>query len=102
MLCYFICFFTQLPFGGYSGISYGTCLTPLLGASADVDATISSNSGGGMFAVGSRCGRVALFDAASMQQQELVTIVALPAGSPVPTSSTAAAVLFKKSTAGKT
>lgn len=86
----------QLPFGGYSGISYGTSLTPLGGHCTSEE----NNSGGGMFAVGSRCGRVALFDAASMQQQELVTLVPVSTVSPLPTTTTAATALFKKSTAG--
>jgi len=48
-------------------VSYGTSLLPLqhhLGRAHE----------GKLFAVGSRCGRVVLFDADSLQQQELITL----------------------------
>lgn len=60
--------FTQLPFGGLHGIAQATCILPVPPPRGATE--------GGLLAVGSRCGRVALLDAATMQVQELVAIAA--------------------------
>jgi hypothetical protein len=65
----FFPFPVQLPFGGFNGITHATCV-------------VSTST---LILVGSRCGRVAVFDAATMQQQELIAIA--PGGQAGPLSS---------------
>ena len=94
--------FKQLPFAGCKGIAHGTSLLPLQHHSHQ------------LFAVGSRCGRVVLFDADLLQQQELVTLPSVQSISgekntehsgkviaAKDSTKTSANALFKKAAAGK-
>ena len=93
----------QLPFGGYSGISHCTCMSLLPNNNGNSINSKNSNSSSqkqqqhGVFALGSRCGRVALFDTATMQQQELITLSPTAASVGNTAATAAAAAAWKRS-----